>query len=119
MDYVITFADVMAGLIAFGGGVMTYFIKKWFAGIEEGNRKIQERIEQNDKKVNERIDRLEEKNDEDIQGIRSEISQMKADLPVVYVLREDYIRVANNMEQNIHELGGKIDMLLMNLNRDK
>lgn len=119
MDYVITFADVMAGMIALGGGVMTYFIKKWFAGIEEGNRKIQERIEQNDKKVNERIDRLEEKNDEDIQGIRSEISQMKENLPLVYVLREDYIRLANNIEKNIHELGKKIDTLLINQNRDK
>ena len=119
MDYVITFSDVMAGLIALGGGILTYFIKKWFSSIEQGNKQIQERIEQNDKKVNERIDRLEQKNEEDIQKIRGEISQMKADLPVVYVLREDYIRVANNMEANIKELGRKIDMLLMNSNKDK
>lgn len=119
MNYVITFADVMAAVIALGGGVLTYFIKKWLADIDRGNKQIQERIEQNDKKVNERIDRLEQKNDEDIQGIRSEISQMKADLPVVYVLREDYIRVANNMEENIKELGRKIDMLLMNSNKEK
>lgn len=119
MDYVITFADVMAALIALGGGVLTYFIKRWFSSIEQGNREIQNRIEQNDKKVNERIDRLEQKNDGDIQGIRSEISQMKADLPFTYVLREDYIRVANNMEANIKELGRKIDELLVNFNRDK
>lgn len=119
MDYVITFADVMAGLIAVGGTVLTFFIKRWFNGIEQGNTKIQEKIEQNDKKVNERIDRLEQKNDEDLQKIKGELSQMKADLPVVYVLREDYIRVANNMEENMKELGRKIDMLLMNSNKDK
>ena len=44
---------------------------------------------------------------------------MKADLPIVYVLREDYIRVADNMEKNMKELGRKIDMLLMNSNKDK
>ena len=119
MDYVITFADVMAGLIGLGGTVLAFFIKRWFAAIEQGNKEIQNRIEQNDKKVNERIDRLEQKSEEDIQKIKSEISQMKADLPVVYVLREDYIRVANNMEANIKELGRKIDMLLMNSNKDK
>ena len=114
MDYVITFADVMAGLIAVGGTVLTFLIKRWFSGIEQGNVQIQEQIEQNDKKVNERIDRLEQKSDEDLQKIKDEVSQMKADLPIVYVLREDYIRVADNMEKNMKELGRKIDMLLMN-----
>lgn len=118
MDYVITFADVMAALIAVGGTVLTFFIKRWFSGIEESNAKIRERIEQNDEKVNERIDRLEQKNDEDIQKIKGELSQMKADLPIVYVLREDYIRVADNMEKNMKELGRKIDLLLMN-SKDK
>lgn len=119
MDYVITFADVMAGLVALGGGVLTFFIKRWFSGIEAGNEKIRAEISQNSQKINARIDRVEEKNEEDIQEIRSEIAQMKADLPVVYVLREDYIRVANNMEANIKELGRKIDMLLMNSGKDK
>lgn len=119
MDYVITFADVMAGLIAVGGTVLTFFIKRWFSNIEQGNVRIQEKIEQNDQKVNERIDRLEQKNDEDLQRIRDEVSQMKADLPIVYVLREDYIRVADNMEKNMKELGRKIDMLLMHSNKDK
>ena len=119
MDYVITFADVMAGLVAVGGTVLTFFIKRWFSNIEQGNARIQEKIEQNDKKVNERIDRLEQKNDEDLQRIQQEISDMKADLPLVYVLREDYIRVANSMEDHMKGLGRKIDMLLMNSNKDK
>lgn len=30
MDYVITFSDVMAGVITLGLGVITFFIKGWF-----------------------------------------------------------------------------------------
>ena len=112
MDYVITFADVMAGLIAVGGAVLTFFIKRWFSNIEQGNARIQEQIEQNDKKVNERIDRLEQKNDEDLQKIKGELSQMKADLPFAYVLREDFFRVMNGAEDRIKGMDGKLDRLL-------
>ena len=83
MDYVITFSDVMAGLMSIGLGVITFFVKKWFdkmekkddvlqsaienttstlnKKIEQGNKEIQEKIQKNDEKVNERIDKLEER----------------------------------------------------------
>ena len=86
MDYVITFSDVMAGLMSIGLGVITFFVKKWFdkmekkddvlqsaienttstlnKKIEQGNKEIQEKIQKNDEKVNERIDKLEEKTGE-------------------------------------------------------
>lgn len=87
MDYVITFSDVMAGLMSIGLGVITFFVKKWFdkmekkddvlqsaienttstlnKKIEQGNKEIQEKIQKNDEKVNERIDKLEEKTGSD------------------------------------------------------
>ena len=34
MDYVITFSDVMAGLMSIGLGVITFFVKKWFDKME-------------------------------------------------------------------------------------
>ena len=72
MNYVITFQNVMAAVIAIGGSVFIFFVKKWFADMEKkdsellvklesGNKDIKDRIEKNDAKTNERIDRLEEK----------------------------------------------------------
>lgn len=130
MEYIITFSDVMAGVITLALGIITFFIKKWIEGVEKsnsetqkkieaGNKEIREKIDRNDAKVNERIDKLEKKTDADIQGIRKEINQMKTDFPITYVLREDYIRIMNNVEMNIKEVDKKIDTLLLAMNKDK
>ena len=60
MDYVITFSDVMAGMITVGLGVITFFIKGWFNSIRGSMEEIKEQIKENDEKANRRIDRLEE-----------------------------------------------------------
>ena len=54
MDYVITFSDVMAGVMTLALGALGFFIKGWF-------KSIQTQIRQNDDKVNQRIDKLEDK----------------------------------------------------------
>lgn len=124
MDYVITFSDVMAALITLGGGVMVFFIKRWFNDIEqrnteiqkkieEGNKAIQDRIERNDAKVNERIDRLEEKTDRDIQNIKQEINDIKGDFATTFVLREDFFRSMNGVEDKVKSIDSKLDRLLL------
>lgn len=124
MGYVITFSDVMAAVITFGISVMGFFIKRWFDGmeqrnketqkkIEEGNRAIQERIEKNDAKVNERIDRLEEKTEKDIQHIKQEINDIKGDFATTFVLREDFFRSMNGVEDKIRGMDQKLDRLLL------
>lgn len=124
MDYVITFSDVMAALITLGGTVMVFFIKRWFGGIEqkntetqkkieEGNRAIQERIDRNDAKVNERIDRLEEKTERDIQNIKEEINDIKGDFATTFVLREDFFRSMNGVEDKVKSIDSKLDRLLL------
>lgn len=124
MDYVITFSDVMAAVITFGGGIFVFFIKRWFSGIEEknveiknrieeGNREIQEKIERNDEKVNERIDRLEEKTQTDIHSIQQEINDIKGDFATTFVLREDFFRSMNGVEDRIRGMDQKLDKLLL------
>lgn len=123
MDYVITFSDVMAAIITFGIGLMGFFIKRWFDGmeqrnketqqkIEQGNRAIQERIEKNDAKVNERIDRLEEKTDKDIENIKQEVNDIKGNFATTFVLREDFFRAMNGVEDKVKSIDLKIDRLL-------
>lgn len=129
MDYVITFADVMAALITAGIAVMSFFIKKWFNDIEQGNKEmkkqidegnagIRKQIEKNDEKVNERIDRLEEKTEKDISQIKQEINDIKGDFSTTFVLREDFFRSMNGVEDKIKGMDGKLDRLLM-MGRDK
>lgn len=129
MDYIITFADVMAALITTGLAVMSFFVKKWFNNIEQGNKEVQKRIdegnagikkqiEKNDEKVNERIDRLEEKTEKDISQIKQEINDIKGDFSTTFVLREDFFRSMNGVEDKIKGMDGKLDRLLM-MGRDK
>lgn len=124
MDYVITFSDVMAAVLTLGIGVMGFFIKQWFNGvetrsqetqkkIEQGNKEIQEQIEKNDAKTNERIDRLEEKTDKDIENIKQEINDIKGDFATTFVLREDFFRSMNGVEDKVKSMDAKLDRLLL------
>lgn len=44
MDYVITFSDVMAGVITLGLGVITFFIKGWFNNLKSSTEDIKSRL---------------------------------------------------------------------------
>ena len=61
---------------------LAFFIKKTLSGLESA-----------DKKNAERIDKVEEK-----------LNDLKADLPLVYVTREDYIRVMNRVEDKLDQI---------------
>jgi len=63
-------------------GALAYFIKKTLATLEE-----------TDRKESDRIDKVEEK-----------LNDLKADLPLVYVTREDYIRVMNRVEDKLDQI---------------
>ena len=124
MDYVMTFQNVMAAFIAIGGSIFIFFVKKWFADMEKkdlellvklesGNKDIKDRIEKNDAKTNERIDRLEEKTIRDIEGIKQEINDIKGDFATTFVLREDFFRSMNAVEDKVKSIDSKIDRLLL------
>ena len=124
MNYVITFQNVMAAFIAIGGSIFIVFVKKWFADMEKkdlellvklesGNKDIKDRIEKNDAKTNERIDRLEEKTIRDIEGIKQEINDIKGDFATTFVLREDFFRSMNAVEDKVKSIDSKIDRLLL------
>lgn len=117
MDYVITFSDVMAGVITVGIGLMTFFIKGWFNSLKGSTEEIKKQIKENDEKVNKRIDRLEEKTDRDIANIKQELNDIKGDFATTFVLREDFFRSMNGVEDRMKSIDGKIDKLLMQNSR--
>ena len=113
MDYVITFSDVMAGVITIGLGIITFFIKGWISGLKSSTEEIKKQIKENDDKVNARIDKLEEETDQDIENIKQEISTIKGDFATTFVLREDFFRSMNGVENSIRSIDNKIDKILL------
>ena len=63
-------------------GVLSFFIKKTITGLEDNDRK----------------------NAEQIRAVEKELNDLKADLPLIYVTREDYIRVMNRVEDKLDRL---------------
>ena len=117
MDYVITFSDVMAGVIALVGSVLVLFIRSWFNKLSENTEEIKKQIKENDEKVNKRIDKLEDETDGEIANIKQELNNIKGDFATTFVLREDFFRSMNGVEDRMRSIDGKIDKLLMQSNR--
>ena len=46
----------------------------------------------------------DKKNAEEIAAVRTELGDLKADLPLIYTTREDFIRVSNNIDQKLDQL---------------
>lgn len=44
------------------------------------------------------------KNTSDIESLQEELSDLKADLPFVYVMREDFVRVMANVEVKLDKI---------------
>ena len=63
-------------------GALTFFIKKTLTTLEEGDKKNATQIEKVEEKLND----------------------LKADLPLLYVTREDYIRIMNRVEDKLDQL---------------
>ncbi|SHI87665.1 hypothetical protein [Lutispora thermophila] len=52
------------------------------------------------------------KNSDDIEKVKTELSELKSDLPLVYVLREDFIRTLNNVDKQMGDMNMKLDKIL-------
>lgn len=113
MGYVITFTDVMAGVITLGLGVLAFFIRSWLDSLKNSIGKIEKQIKENDEKVNRRIDKLEDETDGEIANIKQELNDIKGDFATTFVLREDFFRSMNGVESSIRSIDGKIDRILM------
>ena len=57
--------------------------------------------------IKEAISKLEtsdKENAAEIAKVRGELNDLKADLPLIYVTREDFIRVSNNIDHKLDKL---------------
>lgn len=74
-----TAASVICTLVV---GALTFFLKKTLSGLEEADKK----------------------NAQDIKDLTNKFNDLKADLPLLYVTREDFIRIMNRVEDKLDQL---------------
>lgn len=63
-------------------------------------------------KNNEQIEKVDARQTQEVEKLKTQLSDLKSDLPLVYVLREDFIRTLNNVDRNMSSMDGKLDRLL-------
>lgn len=63
-------------------GALTFFIKRTLTDLEKAD----------------------EQNKAKIEAVEDKLNDLKADLPLVYVTREDYIRVMNRVEDKLDQI---------------
>ncbi|MDO4720461.1 MAG: hypothetical protein Q4A78_07340 [Peptostreptococcaceae bacterium] len=84
---------ILQTITMLGIGIIGFFIKRTL-----------DKLEKTSEHLGKKIDELNEKYDQEVDKLRREISDLKNDLPFLYVLREDFLRVMNNVE-------GKLDKI--------
>lgn len=82
-------------------GALTYFIKKTLVSLEESDKRNAADIREE-----------ERKREQDIKDLTGRFNDLKSDLPLVYTLREDFIRSMNSVDHNISGLDQKLDQVL-------
>ncbi len=119
MDYVVTFSDVMAWVVACAIGVLGFFIKSWFNGLKKDMDSIRGQIAENDRKVNLRVEKLEDRTNAEIENIKNNLGEIRGEFATVFVQREDFFRSMNGVEDAIRVMDGKVDRILMNSSERK
>lgn len=92
---------------------MKDFQEKMTQQLSDSIDKVKAEIKSNNDKVNVRIEKLQEATNKDVAELKQELNDVKGDFATSFVLREDFFRAMNGVEDNIRETGRKVDRLLM------
>lgn len=82
MDFATIINTVASVICTIVVSLLTFFLKKTLSNLEEADKK----------------------NAQDIKDLDSKFNDLKADLPLLYVTREDYVRVMNRVEDKLDQL---------------
>ena len=82
-------------------GALTYFFKKTLTSLEDADKKNAADIQEEARKL-----------EQELKELTGQFNDLKSDMPLVYTLREDFIRSMNSVDHNISALGQKLDRLL-------
>lgn len=109
-SYIITL--IVTGAVA----ALGFFMKLQLNDIRDSLKENNEEIKEVTDKLNKRIENLENKTQNEISKVKQEISNLKGDFSTCFVLREDYFRAMNGVEDKMKTMDSKLDRLLMKRN---
>lgn len=95
-------------------GALVYLAKMMINDIKSSISGFGDRLDTAMKSFDERIDKVEEKHEKDMKQVQAELNNIKSDLPMTFVLREDYFRVMNGVEGKMNSMDEKLNRLLLN-----
>ena len=104
-------------------GALAYFIKRTLSSLEDTDKKnaadIQaaadawmRALEDSRKKTDADIKAEAAKREQELKELAGHLNDLKSDMPLVYTLREDFIRSMNSVDHNISGLDQKLDQVL-------
>ena len=94
-------STIIIGLVAWGFRTTVSEIRGEIKKNTENIEKNSRLIDKVSSKLSDRMDKLE-----------TNFNDLKSDLPLMYTLREDFVRAMNNVESKIGGMDNKLDRLL-------
>ena len=93
--------------------IISFLVKRLFSEFEKTMSKLGRQMDETIAKFDERMGRLENKQEKDIKDVQKELSSIKGDFATTFVLREDFFRSMNGVEDKMRTMDGKLDRLLL------
>lgn len=85
-------------------GALTFFVKKTLTTLENADKENAAQIADAKRESAAQIAEAKRESAEKIAKVEEKLNDLKADLPLVYVTREDYIRVMNRVEDKLDQI---------------
>ena len=82
-------------------GALTYFMKRTLSSLEDADKRNAADIQAETRK-----------REQEVKELTKHFNDMKSDMPLVYTLREDFIRSMNSVDHNMSGLDQKLDQVL-------
>lgn len=87
------FNTVMQTVLTLMVGALCWFIQRSIKKFDDGIAKL-----------NEKVSAVDEKHAAEMKQLRQEFNNYLKDAPLMFTLREDFIRVMNNVEEKLNQL---------------
>lgn len=93
--------------------VISFLVKMMIDDFKKTLTGLGKKLDDNMQKIDEKIKKLEDKHETDIKEVQKELSTIKGDFSTAFVLREDYFRSMNSVEDKMKSIDNKLDKLLL------
>ena len=93
--------------------IISFLVKMMIDDFKRSVGKVGQQLDDTIAKFDDRITKVEEKQENDIKSVQRELSSIKGDFATTFVLREDFFRSMNGVEDKMRTMDGKLDKLLL------